>query len=77
LTAGFDKGTRCSRPDFIRAAGIVQSAFFKSTSDQVAPRTSPERAAVSTANSSARAPMPSCDRRRFMNETTSFSSTAA
>jgi len=77
LAAGSDKGTRCSRPDFIREAVIVQRDFFKSTSDQVAPRTSPERAAVSTANSSARAPIPSCERRRFMKEATSFSSTAA
>lgn len=49
---------------------------LESISDQVAPRTSPERAAVNTANSSARAPTPPCEPRRFMNDETSFTSTA-
>jgi hypothetical protein len=64
-SAGFDSGTRWSRLAFVRLAGIIQSAAFKSISDQVAPRTSPDRAAVNSANSSARAPTPSCDRKRL------------
>ena len=46
-------GTRCSRSAFMRAPGIVQTAVSGSISFQVAKRTSPERAAVSTRNSNA------------------------
>ena len=45
-----ERGTRCSLRIFIRAAGIVQRAFSKSISSQVAPGTSPDRAAVSARN---------------------------
>ena len=47
-TAASDSGTRCSRPPFIRSPGIRHSFASKSTSAQVAPRASPDRAAVST-----------------------------
>jgi hypothetical protein len=50
-----DRGTRCSRPAFIRSAGMVHTASSRLTSDQVAPRTSPDRVAVRIANSTARA----------------------
>jgi hypothetical protein len=46
---------RCSRPPFMREAGIVQTARSRSISSQVAPRTSPERAPVKIANMSAAA----------------------
>ena len=52
-SARFDRGTRCSRPPFIRSLGIVQVAASMSNSDHDAPRTSPERAAVRTRNSNA------------------------
>jgi hypothetical protein len=48
------KGIRCSRPPFILRAGTTQSAASTSISSQFASRTSPERAAVNIANSSAR-----------------------
>ena len=50
---GSDSGTRCARPAFIRAAGIVQTFVAMSISDQRAPRTSPERVAVRMQNSKA------------------------
>lgn len=53
-----DRDTRCSRLAFILSAGTVQSERFRSISRQVAPLTSPERAAVRMANSSALAPAP-------------------
>ena len=43
-----DSGTRCSRPAFIRLAGIVHVADAKSISSRVASRTSPDRLAVSS-----------------------------
>ena len=46
-----DSGTRCSRRLFIRSAGIVHTPSSKSNSFQRAPRTSPDRQAVSTRNS--------------------------
>ena len=58
-TASRVSGTRCSRPAFIRAAGTIHSALSRSTSAQVMPRTSPERATVIARNWSARAAMPS------------------
>ena len=59
LTAAAESGTRCSRFIFMRSAGTTQSARSRSISAHVAPRTSPDRAAVNAANSSARAPKPS------------------
>ena len=44
--AASDNGTRCSAPPFIRSAGMVQRRLPRSSSDHVAPRASPERAAV-------------------------------
>ena len=44
------RGTRCSMPAFIRWDGIRHSWPWRSISSQVAPRASPERAAVSTRN---------------------------
>ena len=58
-SAGADSGTRCSFPAFMRSAGIVHTAPLRSISDQRAPITSPVRAAVRIANSSARALTPS------------------
>ncbi len=55
-------GTLCSRPAFMRPAGIVQRPASRSTSDQTAPRTSPLRAAISVRNSRARAAIPSRSR---------------
>jgi hypothetical protein len=52
------KGTTCSRPIFIRDAGMVQMAFFKSNSSHRAPMTLAVLHAVSIANSSARAEAP-------------------
>ena len=52
-SARFESGTRCSRFAFMRSAGTVHVAPARSISSQVALRTSPERAAVSTRNSSA------------------------
>ncbi len=85
-TASGDSGTRCDLPFFMRAAGIVQTAAFvadvagsrlsillaglRSISPHVAPRTSPERAAVSVKNSRARAAIPSrWDRSRHQRDT--------
>jgi hypothetical protein len=62
-----DRGTRCSRPAFIRSAGMVHAASSRLTSDQVAPRTSPDRVAVRIANSTARAASPTCSRNSAMN----------
>lgn len=45
-SAGFDNGTTCSRCAFMRSLGIIHSAFSTSISVHAAPRTSPERAAV-------------------------------
>ena len=47
------RGMRCSRFPFMRSAGTVHVAPSRSISSQVALRTSPERAAVSTRNSNA------------------------
>src|SRR5687767_349809 len=41
-----ERGTRCSRPAFIRAAGTVHIARSRSNSAFLAPITSPVRAAV-------------------------------
>ena len=65
-SAAGDSGTRCSLRPFIRSAGIVQSRSPKLISSQRAPMTSPVRAAVSIANSRARAAMPSCSRNSAM-----------
>ena len=43
-------GTRCSRLDFMRTAGTVHTLAGRSISAHRAPRTSPERAAVSDSN---------------------------
>ena len=56
-----ESGTRWSWPAFMRSPGMVQTPS-RSISDQRAPRTSPDRAAVRMANSSARALMPPCAR---------------
>ncbi|MNL39795.1 hypothetical protein D3C87_1620930 [compost metagenome] len=48
-----ERGTLCRRPAFIRSSGIFQQRPSRSISDHNAPRVSPERAAVSTVNSSA------------------------
>lgn len=48
-------GTRCGRSDFIRSAEIVQTRATRSISCQVAPITSPVRAAVRIVKASARA----------------------
>ena len=48
-----DRGTRWSRRAFMRAAGTVQVLDFRSTSGQVASRTSPDLAAERTRNSKA------------------------
>ncbi len=53
-----ESGTRCGRPAFIRSPGTTHRAAGRSISDHLAPRTSPERAAVRMVNSSARAPVP-------------------
>ena len=54
-----ESGTLCSRLDFMRAAGTVHVRASRSISSHRAPRTSPERAAVSTRNSKAsRVPAP-------------------
>ena len=52
------RGIRCSFLAFIRSDGTVHSAFSRLISCQVAPRTSPERVAVSIVNSSAFAATP-------------------
>ena len=52
-SARFESGTRWSRFAFMRSAGAVHVAPARSISSQVALRTSPERAAVSTRNSNA------------------------
>jgi hypothetical protein len=51
--AAVESGTRCSRPAFIRAAGIVQVQPSLDISSHVAPITSLVRAAVSIKNSRA------------------------
>ena len=48
--AAWDSGTRCSTPDFIRSAGMRYSRASRSISAQVAPRVSPDLAAVRTVN---------------------------
>ena len=45
-TARVDNGTTCSRPAFIRPAGIVHRRRSRSTSSHRIPRASPERTAV-------------------------------
>ena len=49
-----DNGTRCSRPAFMRAPGIVQTLASRSTSGQVASSTSLVRVAVTISSSNAR-----------------------
>ena len=58
-SAVFDSGTRCGWPAFMRGAAIVHMPASRSTSRQRAPITSPDRAAVRIANSSARSGTPS------------------
>jgi hypothetical protein len=53
--AGSLNGMRCSRPAFMRPAGIVQTSAAGSISSQTAPITSPDLAAVKIVNMSARA----------------------
>ena len=43
-----DNGTRCSFPVFVRAAGMIQVRFLRSTSSHVIKRASPLRVAVKT-----------------------------
>ena len=50
-TAALDSGTRCSRPPFIRLAGIVHTFARRSSSSHLAPSTSPCLAAVKIVNS--------------------------
>jgi hypothetical protein len=52
-SAGSLSGTRCSRPAFIRLAGMVQTPASRSISLHCAPRTSPDRAAVKPGPASA------------------------
>ncbi len=65
------RGTRCSRPAFIRFAGTVQTLPVKSISSQSRPRISPERAAVKMQNSSASAAIPSRSRKSAIKAGTS------
>ena len=51
--APLDNGTRCARCTFIRSSGIAHTSVSRSISSHVAPRTSPERQAVSIRNSNA------------------------
>ena len=71
VTAAVDSGTRCSFPAFMRSAGIVHTRASISISIHVAPRTSPDRAAVKIANSAARAAIPSRWLNSFMKTPTS------
>ena len=64
-------GTRCSLPAFIRAAGTIQIRCASSISVQRMPSTSPVRAAVRIASSSARALTASRPRRRTRKAPTS------
>ena len=66
-----ESGMQRSRPCFMRLPGTVQTRALRSISDQVAPRTSPEWAAVRTANFRAQAPMPSTPRNAFIKVLTS------
>lgn len=52
-TARPDKRTRCSRPAFMRCAGMVQVARARSNSSHFAPSTSPVRVAAKMRNSNA------------------------
>jgi len=52
-TARPERGTLCWRPAFIRSPGIVHKPVSRSISSHTAPLTSPERTAVTTANSAA------------------------
>jgi hypothetical protein len=69
-TACGDNGMRCALPAFMRPAGIVQVAPFKSISDQRAPRLSPVRVAVKIKSSSARAGVVGNARSRFTKSAT-------
>jgi hypothetical protein len=72
LAAASLNGTRCSRPAFMRAAGIVHTREPRSISSHVAPRTSFVRQPVRIANASALAAMPpSRSRKRAMKAGTS------
>lgn len=50
-----DRGTRCSRPAFIRSGGMIQTPSLKSNSRHSAAVVSDVRVAVSIKNSRARA----------------------
>jgi len=58
-TASFGRGTLCSRSIFMRSTGTIHTPLVRSTSSHFILRTSPERAAVSVRNWSARAAIPS------------------
>ena len=58
-------------------AGRKKLLSIRSTSPQVMPRTSPDRAAVRIVNFNARAPMPGCPDKSFMKAPTSFQGRAA
>jgi hypothetical protein len=66
------RGTRCWRPAFILVPASVQTFASRSNSPQVAPLTSPDLAAVRTANRKASAPIPSADRSSDIKSGTSF-----
>ena len=53
-----ESGTLCSRPAFMRVAGMVQTFSFQIISDHFAPKISPVRVAVRMQTSSARAAIP-------------------
>ena len=71
------RGMRCALDAFIRSAGIVHTFALISISLQTAPYTSPDRAAVNIANSSARAAVVPSTRNRAMNEGSSAYAMAA
>ena len=76
-TARVERGTRCWRPAFIRAAGTVQTSCRRSISSQRIPSSSPDRAAVRMQSSSATAANASRSRRLAMNAGTSSYGIAA
>jgi hypothetical protein len=77
LNRAGDNGTRCSRPAFMRSAGIVQTFEIKSISDHLAPSASPERAAVRIRNSKASAAIASRSRSLPIKAGTSWYGSAA
>ncbi len=66
-SAALESAARCTLPPFMRSAGTVQVPRATSISPHVAPRISPERAAVRIPNIRARAPIPPTSERRAMN----------